>query len=403
MIHPCALSGGISRRGFLGRSATGMIGATAGALAGVAISAGAAPAHAAPEPLPLDGRTPRGHVVLGHDLSTLQQLEDAGRRFSDGGKVLSVEQIVARHGATHVRLRLWVDPPIKYDDLPRVLAMARRSKAAGLALLLDLHYSDFWADPGHQTTPRRWRNEDLAALARTIRAYTCSVIEALAAQGTPVDVVQIGNEVTSGMLWPQGKIYPDTGLQRWAEFATLLKAGIAGAHDGQPAQHPLRSMVHIDRGGDNPGSRYFYDNILDQGVAFDLIGLSYYPWWHGPLSALRDNLIDLAPRYHKDIVVVETAYPWTLADGDSEPNIVNTQTQLLPAYPATPQGQLHYLRDLLSIVRQAAGQHGLGVVYWEPAWIPGVGWKPGTGDAWDNLTLFDRDGRTLPSIRCFES
>jgi arabinogalactan endo-1,4-beta-galactosidase len=313
-----------------------------------------------------------------------------------------VERIVARHGATYVRLRLWVDPPIPYNDLPHVLAMARRIKDAGLKLLLDLHYSDFWADTGKQTTPRRWQGQHLPMLAQTVHDYTRSVVAALARQGTPADLVQIGNEITAGMLWPQGKIYVD-GAQRWNEFTTLLKAGIAGAREGGPHHHTPRVMVHIDRGGDNAGSRWFYDHILDRGVDFDVIGLSYYPWWHGPLSNLKSNLDDVGPRYGKDIVVVETAYPWTFANGDGYANIVGPGTALQNNYPATPHGQLSYLRALLSIVLQTPGGHGLGVVYWEPAWIPGVGWKPGAGDGWDNLTLFDFHGRALPSIACFES
>lgn len=169
-------------------------------------------------------------------------------------------------------------------------------------------------------------------------------------------MVQTGNEVTAGMLWwPQGQIYVE-GQQRWVEFTMLFKAAIAGARDG--ARHGyLPVMVHIDRGGDNGGSRWFYDHILEQGVDFDVIGLSYYPFWHGPLSALQANLNDLALRYDKDIVVVETAYPQ---------------------------------------------RRGRGAVYWESGWIPGVGWKPEAGDAWDNMTLFDHEGKALSSSRCYE-
>ena len=336
-------------------------------------------------------------MVLGHDISTLQQLESVGRTFSDHGEVQPAERILAHHGATFIRERLWVNPPMPFNDLPHILSMAPRIKQAGLKLLLDFHYSDFWADPGHQTTPAAWQGQDLATLAHTVYKYTKSVVGQLASQGTPPDIVQTGNEVTDGMLWPLGQIYVN-GSQNWPQFTTLLKAAIAGVREGSPG---TRVMVHIDRGGDNGGSRYFYDNILAQGVDFDIIGLSYYPWWHGPLSALQANLNDLAPRYHKDIVIVETAYPWTLADGDGYPNIVNAQTVLGTPYPPTPQGQLGYFGNILSILRQVPGERGQGVVYWEPAWIPGVGWEPGAGDAWDNMTLFDFNGNALPSIKIY--
>ena len=223
------------------------------------------------------------------------------------------------------------------------------------------------------------------------------MLEQLARQGTPAALVQTGNEVTDGMLWPLGQIYVGNN-QNWPQFTTLLKAAIAGVRDGSPR---TKVMVHIDRGGDNGGSRYFYDNILAQGVDFDIIGLSYYPWWHGPLSALQANLNDLGPRYHKDIVLVETAYPWTLADGDGYPNIVNAQTVLNTPYPPTPQGQLGYFGNVLSILSQVPEKRGRGVVYWESAWIPGVGWEPGEGDAWDNMTLFDFNGVSLPSINIY--
>src|SRR6266851_3074247 len=254
-------------------------------------------------------------LVLGHDMSTLQQLESVGKTFSDDGRVQPAERIVAHHGATYIRERLWVNPPMPFNDLPHILTMARRIKQADLKFLLDFHYSDFWADPGKQPTPQGWQGQDLSTLANTVYSYTRDVVKRLARQGTPVDMVQTGNEVTNGMLWPQGAIYVD-GSERWLEFTTLLKAAIAGVRDG--SQRDVRIMVHIDRGGDNAGSRYFYDSILEQGVDFDVIGLSYYPWWHGPLSALQANLNDLAPRYNKDIVIVEAAYPWTLTNGDGE-------------------------------------------------------------------------------------
>lgn len=338
-----------------------------------------------------------GLHVLGHDISTLQQLESVGKSFSDGRRTMPLEKILARHGATYIRERLWVNPPMPFNDLPHVLAMARRARAAGLKFLLDIHYSDFWADPGKQITPAAWQNQDLATLTRTVYEYTKHVISRLVEQGTPPDIVQTGNEVTDGMLWPLGQIYVD-GNQNWPQFTTLLKAAIAGVRAASRA----RVMVHIDRGGDNGGSEYFYDNILAQGVDFDIIGLSYYPWWHGPISDFQANLNALAPRYQKDIIVAETAYPWTLENGDSLANSVDAQTVLVPNYAATPQGQLGYINQVLSIIGQVPQRRGIGLVYWEPAWIPGVGWEPGAGNAWDNMTVFDFNGHALPSIALYQ-
>lgn len=380
-----------SRRRFLAKSAAGAAAATGLASLVPTNLAFAASSH------PLDERFRR--LVLGHDLSTLQQEEDIGNIFTDTDRrVRRVEEIVARHGATYVRERLWVNPPMPYNDLAHLLTMARRIKKAGLKLLLDFHYSDFWADPGKQYTPQSWQGQDLSTLANTVYTYTRDVLRQLARQGTPADIVQTGNEVTDGMLWPLGQIYVD-GNQNWPEFTTLLKAAIAGVRDSWGHSEV---MVHIDRGGDNGGARYFYDNILAQGVDFDMIGLSYYPFWHGPLSALQANLNDLAPRYHKDLVVVETAYPWTFANGDDLTNSVTDQTPLNTDYPATPEGQSGFMQNILAILSQVPERRGRGVVYWEPAWIPGVGWEPGAGDAWDNMTLFDFKGQALPSISCYQ-
>jgi arabinogalactan endo-1,4-beta-galactosidase len=339
--------------------------------------------------------------VLGHDLSILQQLEDAGKTFSYHGIVRPADRILAAQGANYVRLRLWVNPPMPYNDLPHVLKMARRLKSEGLKFHLDFHYSDFWADPGKQNVPQAWVGQDLATLTKTVHDYTQDVLTQLDRQGTRPDIVQIGNEVTNGMLWPLGEIYLN-GTQNWSGFTTLLKAGIQGAHDAQRIGKRSRIMIHIDRGGDNAGTRYFFDGIQPYNVEFDLIGLSYYPFWHGPLTALQTNLNDISPRYQKDIVIAETAYPWTFADGDSEPNSVPPATPLQTIYPATPTGQLDFMRNLLSIVQQVPHDRGLGVVYWEPEWIPGVGWEPGGGDGWDNMTLFDWNGKALPAIACYK-
>jgi arabinogalactan endo-1,4-beta-galactosidase len=340
--------------------------------------------------------------VRGADLSFLLQEEAAGNTFTDHGTVRPAERILADHGANLVRLRVWVDPPPGYSDEKAALTLARRAHRAGQQILLDLHYSDFWADPAHQTTPAAWQGQDLPTLARTVHDYTRKVVADFARQGTPVDMIQVGNEVTNGMLWPLGEIYQADG-QHWADFATLLQAGITGARDADPRRHRLQVMVHIDRGGDNGGSVWFYDHLAGQGVQFDVIGLSYYPFWHGSLATLQQNLNDLATRYGKDIVVAETAYPWTLGNGDTLDNFITSNDQLPDGtlYPATPQGQAGYFEALRQILRQVPTGHGAGFIDWEPEWIPGVGWEPDDGNPNDNLTMFDWHGAALPALRAF--
>ncbi|MEQ7125789.1 glycosyl hydrolase 53 family protein [Actinopolymorpha sp. B11F2] len=347
----------------------------------------------------------RALSVRGADIGFTLQEEAIGNQLRDPrGKVRPIEKILEGQGATHVRLRVWTNPPAGYSTLDSALELGRRAHRADLKILLNLHYSDFWADPGKQPTPEAWQGQDLPTLADTVRRYTAHAVAAFAAQGSPVDMVQIGNEVTSGMLHPIGELYPTDGRpQQWEAFTTLLKAGATGARQGAHRVRQPKIMLHIDRGGDNGGSVWFFDHMLEFEVPFDLIGESYYPIWHGSLADLQANLGDLAPRYDKDIVVVETAYPWTADNGDDLPNFYPSAEPLPDedTYPATPQGQAAFFDALREILLGVPGGHRLGFFDWEPGWLPGVGWEPGAGTPNDNLTMWDFSGQALPSLRAF--
>ncbi len=343
----------------------------------------------------------------GADLSFEPQEEASGATFTDNGMPSSALQILNDHGLNYVRLRLWVDPPPGYSNLASDLAMAKRIKAAGDRLYLDIHYSDFWADPQHQTIPAAWQGQDLAQLATTVHDYTQQVIAAFAAQGTPVDMVSIGNEIRNGILWPIGQVNwtTDTG---WDNLATLLKAGVAGARAANPRGRQLLVLMHFDEGGNNADSVRFYNHLTSAGVPFDVIGLSYYPFFHGPLTAMRQNVDDLATRYDKPIVIAESQYPWTLAQaaGNSTGIFVWNMSQIQADsanYPPTPGGQVSFYNDLLSILAQVPDHLGQGLFYWEPEWIPGVGWEPGAGSPNVNLTLFSFTGQALPSVGLFQN
>ncbi|HUA06139.1 MAG TPA: glycosyl hydrolase 53 family protein [Solirubrobacteraceae bacterium] len=338
----------------------------------------------------------------GADLSFEPQEEAAGAHFTDSGVPGSPLSILNEHGLNYVRLRLWVDPPPGYSDLASDLRMARRIKAAGDKLYLDIHYSDFWADPQHQDIPAAWQGQDLGQLTTTVKNYTAQVIGAFAAQGTPVDMVSIGNEIRNGILWPVGQVDWATN-SGWDNLATLLKAGVAGARAANPSGHRLLVMLHFDEGGNNADSTEFYDNMVAEGVPFDVIGLSYYPFFHGPLTDMKANVDALAASFGKPIVIAESQYPWTLAGGDSTGNFVWEASQVSDGYPATPGGQLSFYNDVLSILAQVPHGLGTGLFYWEPEWIPGVGWEPGAGTPNDNLTLFSFTGQALPSVGLFQN
>ena len=347
-------------------------------------------------------------MSLGGDLSFTSQELAAGATFTDLGRRSSPIAIMRDHGANYARMRLWVNPPPGYSNLASDLALARAVHAAGMRVYLDIMYSDFWADPQHQIIPAAWQGQDLAQLTSTVGSYTQQVISAFARQGTPVDMVSIGNEIRNGILWPVGQVEPATGTG-YDALATLLKAGVASARAANPPGHQLLIMMHYDQGGNNQLSQAFFQNLVSRGVPFDVIGLSYYPFFHGTISAMRQNVDALATQFHKPIVIAETQYSWTLANGnsaigDSTGDFVWQTSQLSPGYPASPGGQLSFVTDELSILAQVPDGLGAGLFYWAPEWIPGVGWEPGAGIGSPNvnLTLFNFQGAALPSIGIFE-
>ena len=242
--------------------------------------------------------------MMGADISFLQELEEKGMKFSDKGVTKDAIEIIKDHGINYVRLRIFNDPaqdsgysPKKgFCNLNYTLQMAKRVKAAGLKLLLDFHYSDYWADPGHQYKPAAWKNLSFTALKKALYDYTKKVMEDLKAQGTTPDMVQVGNEINHGIVWPDGNV------ANIDQLAQLLCAGTAAVKAVDPT---VQMMLHVALGGQNNESVFFIDNMIARGVHFDVIGQSYYPKWHGTLADLDNNLNDLARRYNKDVIVVE--------------------------------------------------------------------------------------------------
>ncbi len=242
--------------------------------------------------------------MIGADVSFLPQLEDRGMKFSDNGVEKDPILILKDHGFNYVRLRIFNDPardsgysPKKgFCDLAHTKQMAKRVKDAGLKLLLDFHYSDYWADPGKQYKPAAWRGLSFEELKKAMYDYTKNVMQELKNQGTTPDVVQVGNEINHGLIWPEGSVSNLDSLSQ------LLNAGIAAVKGIDPA---VIIMLHLALGGQNDESVFFIDNVMARGVSFDVIGESYYPKWHGTLDDLRDNLNNLARRYNKDVIVAE--------------------------------------------------------------------------------------------------
>ena len=242
--------------------------------------------------------------MVGADISFLPELEAKGIKFSDKGVEKDPILIMKEHGINYIRLRIFNEPANEngyspnqgFCDLEHTKTMAKRVKAAGMQLLLDFHYSDTWADPGKQFKPKSWEGLSFSELKKALYDYTKKVMQALNDQGTLPDMVQVGNEINHGMVWPDGNVNNPNGL------AQLYNAGVAAVKAVAPK---TTIMLHVALGGQNAESVDFIDGMLKRGAHFDVIGESYYPKWHGTLDDLRDNLADLARRYNKDVIVVE--------------------------------------------------------------------------------------------------
>ena len=349
--------------------------------------------------------------ILGADVSSLKKSEDFGGQYLESPLLApkpvrrrqpaTALEVLSNHGFNFVRLRVWVNPADGYHDQEELFEMAARARFAGQKVLVDLHYSDSWADPGKQFKPAAWSNYTFGQLRQAVYDHTYSVCQGLSARGGPPAMIQLGNELNSGMLWPDGHTW---NPPNWDNLAQLLNAGAAAVRACSPT---TRIMLHLANGGDNNLYRWWFDNITSRGVDFDVIGFSYYGYWHGSLGDLQWNLNDISARYSKDVVVAETAYPFVLADDDGWGNIIGLPNQLVAGYPATPEGQAANQRDVLSIVRAVPGGRGLGAFYWDATWtgVTGNGWdptNPASGNAWENQALFDFNGLPVPAMDVFQ-
>lgn len=336
--------------------------------------------------------------IKGADISFVPQIEDLGGAYSVEGTQTDPVEIFSQNGVDYIRLRLWHTPSDGYCGLVKTIQMAQRVKQNGSKFLLNIHYSDTWADPAHQTKPEAWQSLTYTQLVDSVYAYTFNVVQAFNDANALPDMIQIGNEITVGFLWPEGRVggtYNTT--TQWQQFTTLLKTARNAIVDAVPyATIPI--MLHIDRGGDNAGARWFFDKMNSYQVPFDYIGLSFYPWWHGTLTQLTQNLNDLAIRYGKNIIVVETAYPWTLQAYDNVTNIVGSTSQLHDGYPSTIDGQFNFLSDIIQVIKNVPNYKGKGIFYWAPEYIS----VQPIGSPWENLALFDFQGEVLNSIAAFQ-
>lgn len=356
--------------------------------------------------------------IKGMDISTLLEQEACGAHYYDNGKEGDLLEILKNYGANSVRLRLWNDPYAEdgtpygagTNDLEKTIIMAKRALALDMGVLLDLHYSDFWADPGKQMVPKAWKNYSEAELEQAVYDFTKETMERLHREQAAPTLVQVGNELTNGLLWPTGK------KPNFDAIAHYVSAGICGV---RAVDKDVPIMIHLDNGGNNEMYREWFDNYMKRGEDFQIIGLSYYPFWHGTLDELEYNMRDMAERYHKELVVAEVSMGFTMEDYATYENLapedrkgMATRPELVEKleYPMTKEGQTDFMKDIMQRIASIPG--GKGFYYWEPGWIPvpGCGWAtdaalaytgedgPG-GNEWANQALFDYDGNALPALK----
>lgn len=360
----------------------------------------------------------------GMDLSTIKEVEALGGRFYDQGVEKDVFEILKSYGTNAVRLRLWNDPYAEdgtpygagTNDLQTTIEIAGRAKAHGMEVLLDFQYSDFWADPGKQRVPKAWRGMDADELTKAVYSFTRDSLLAMQEAGVLPELVQVGNELSNGTLWPLGKLLEYGNYDNLARF---IRAGIQGVRSVAPK---MPVMLHLDNGGNNALYRDWFDHYLERGADdFQMIGLSYYPFWHGTLADLQNNMNDLAVRYGKDLVVAEVSTGFTMEDYGKYEKLspenrkgYATKPELAAKvpFPMTKEGQADFMKAFFDVINQVPEGKGRGFFYWEPAWIPvpGSGWAneaalryieekgPG-GNEWANQALFDYEGNALPALR----
>lgn len=359
------------------------------------------------------------NYVKGMDLSTMAELEKLGAKYYTDGKETDILDIMKQYDIDTIRLRLWNNPYSETgepygaggNDLDTTLQIAKKVTDAGFGVLLNFHYSDFWADPGKQIKPKAWADYSIPELEHAVYEYTADTVKLFVENDVNLTMIQVGNELSNGLLWPEGRV------PNYDNIARFVNAGIRGVRE---VLKEIPIMIHLDNGGCNELYREWFDEFVKRGEDFQIIGLSYYPFWHGTMDMLKKNMHDIARRYGKDLILAETSMGYTLEDYKDYEQLEDHERKGYAAgpkladkveYPMTVQGQTDYMHDLLECIRSVPDGRGKGFFWWEPAWIPvpGSGWAtesslaymqdPGPcGNEWANQALFDYDGNALPAL-----
>ncbi len=363
--------------------------------------------------------------ILGMDASCVPALEASGVRYYDfDGEEADVFQVLAQNGINYIRVRVWVDP---YDadgngygggncDIGNAVEIGKRATKYGMKLLVDFHYSDFWADPGKQMTPKAWKGMDIDQKTEALGAYTVESLQKLKEAGVDVGMVQLGNETNGKMC----------GEATWQNICRLMAEGAKGVRQVYP---DALIAVHFANPEKEGSYATYAKKLAYYNLDYDVFASSYYPYWHGSLDNLEKVLSEIADTYGKKVMVAETSYAYTGADSDFSANTIGDGSAVTKDYPYSVQGQANEVRDVAAAV--AKMKNGIGVFYWEGTWITvgqssweensklwekyGSGWassyaseydpndagKYYGGCAVDNQAFFDPNGKPIESLKVF--
>ena len=358
--------------------------------------------------------------IKGHDISTLPEVERCGGRFFDNGVEKDAIEILKSYGGNWARIRVWNDPYSDSGepygagncDIENMVTLAKRVKKAGMKWLMCIHYSDFWADPGKQYLPKAWEGKSVDELEVLVYEYTKELLDICRKEDIMPDMVAVGNELSSGLMWP---------VARWPEFDNIAKFVKAGARAVREADKNIPIMIHLDNGGKIELYEEWFDNFVKRGGDFDVIGLSYYPFWHGTMDGLKANLENCVKRYGKDLIIAEVSMGHTmesyatyeqLPEDNRKGAATRPELAAKVPFPMTEQGQSDFIQAVMDIVKNVPEGKGKGIFWWEPAWIPvpGSGWafkagweyvkeKGPEGNEWANQALFDYEGNALLALK----
>jgi arabinogalactan endo-1,4-beta-galactosidase len=317
------------------------------------------------------------------DMSFLPLIESEGTLFYNSQMVAEDALLtLKKSGCNTIRIRLWHTPTDNQSSFNEVKILSQRVKNLGMKVWLTVHYSDTWADPGHQIKPQAWNNLTFNQLKIQFENYTAQIVSEI-----QPDIFQIGNEINNGFIYPEGNLSSNE-----SQFVSLLAAASSVIRSERPS---TKIMIHF---AGIEGASWFFSKTA--AIDYDYIGLSYYPIWHGTdINLLQQTMTTLGQTYNKKVLVAETSYPFTLGWNDWTNNIIGLTNQLHPNYPATPEGQRDFLQKIKTTVQNTPS--GLGFCYWGTEWIAFRGNQATNGSSWENQALWDFNGKLVPAATVF--